>query len=372
MNYGEKIRQAREVRGLTQQELADKIKKSKAIIAQVEGGFKLASDDLLASIADATEFPISFFSEPIHAEFPIPDLFFRSRSSIKRREVVDAVRWAEHVFHLGCFLASKVRRIPVQIPSGAHDPHSAARSTRRAMQMSSNEPIPHLVRSLERAGLWFIAIPPAKAHDAFCVWMNVGDLEVPIIAATVDAAPDRFRLSVAHELGHLVMHKNLLRKSQKEVEGEAFQFGAEFMMPESAMRKELIAPITLTNIARLKPRWGVSIQALIRRANDLNIITTRQYHYLFHQLSALGWKTEEPASLQVPIEKPRLLRKMAEIVYGSPINYRKFSSDVHLSEQELRSIMSEYADERDVNPTQGPQVSPKVVRFPRGARVVSS
>ena len=77
---------------------------------------------------------------------------------------------------------------------------------------------------------------------------------------------------------------------------------AELLMPEAAMRHEIIPPVTLTGIARLKLKWKVSIQALIRRAYELSIITANQYKYLFTQLSARGWRTREPVELLA--EKP--------------------------------------------------------------------
>ena len=161
------------------------------------------------------------------------------------------------------------------------------------------------------------------------------------------------------------MHKSFLRKSNKEVESEAFEFSAELLMPEAAMRKELLAPVTLTSLSKLKPKWGVSIAALIRRAHDLSIITTRQYHYLFHQKTMLGMREREPENLNVPMEKPRLLRKMAELVYGSPIDFRQFSADTNIHPNELRGIIGDY-EGQDSEVTVSAQ--PKIVRFPSAAR----
>jgi Zn-dependent peptidase ImmA (M78 family) len=161
-----------------------------------------------------------------------------------------------------------------------------------------DQPIPRLVHGIERAGVCFLALPPMENREAFCVWLRGEGNDIPVLAASGGRSDgDRFRMSVAHELGHLVMHKSFLRKSNKEVEAEAFEFAAELLMPASAMQKELISPVTLTSLSKLKPRWGVSIAALIRRAHDLSIITTRQYHYLFHLKTALGMREREPENL---------------------------------------------------------------------------
>jgi len=86
-------------------------------------------------------------------------------------------------------------------------------------------------------------------------------------------------------------------------------------------------------------RWGISIQALIRRAKDLAIINEDQYKYLNKKVSAKGWKKEEPENLNIPVEKPRGLSKLAELIYGNPIDYKKFSQDTKLSSSFLKEIL---------------------------------
>ena len=126
-------------------------------------------------------------------------------------------------------------------------------------------------------------------------------------------------------------------------EKRAYAFAAELLMPEAAMHREITSPITLSSLAILKPRWRVSIQALIRRAYDLQLVPQRQYRYLFEQLSAKGWRTKEPSNLDVPIEKPRALRQMAELIYGQSIDYERMAADMHLSIPFVRQVMQDYA-----------------------------
>ena len=80
----------------------------------------------------------------------------------------------------------------------------------------------------------------------------------------------------------------------------------------------MCSPITLSNLAPLKPRWNVSLQMLIRRASDLKLITQNQYRYLNQQVRSNGWTQLEPGDERIKQPKPRLMRKMAELQYGSP------------------------------------------------------
>src|SRR5262245_21838168 len=147
---------------------------------------------------------------------------------------------------------------------------------------------------------------------------------------------ERLRFSIAHEVGHLVLKH--IGKYRPEEERAAYQFAAELSMPRHAMRTEIVSPVTLSAIASLKPRWRVSIQALVRRAFDLSIISDRQYRYLFEQIGSKGWRTREPSNLDVPPEKPRSLRQMAELVYGNPIHYEKLATDAHLHTNAVRQM----------------------------------
>jgi Zn-dependent peptidase ImmA (M78 family) len=133
-------------------------------------------------------------------------------------------------------------------------------------------------------------------------------------------------------------------------------------MPESAIGKEIKSPVTLSALAPLKARWRVSIQALIRRAKDLSLITARQYRYLFEQLSYMGWRTKEP--IEIENEKPRALRQMAEMIYGEPIDFERMAHESAIKAHELREIIGGYMPRVD----QTPKFDSKVVTLPRQKR----
>ncbi len=182
-----------------------------------------------------------------------------------------------------------------------------------------------------------------EKRDAFSSWVGE-DAEKPVIVLSGDAPGDRLRFSVAHELGHLVMHRSWRSDaSESELEDQANKFASEFLMPEQSIQHELDPPITLSGLAKLKPRWGVSIQALIRRAYTLEIISQRQYKYLFQKLSARGWRTREPDEFAVRVEKPRAARQMAELLYDDPIDYKKLAEDVNLTEQFVKEVLEAHA-----------------------------
>ena len=131
--------------------------------------------------------------------------------------------------------------------------------------------------------------------------------------------------------------------TKKEVENEAHAFSAELMAPEKGIRRELRKEkIILDRLGKLKLRWGMSKQALLRRSFDLGVTTERQYRYMMQRIGMRGWKTKEPAHYDIPLEKPRLLRQMAERLYGELLNYSSIASDAHLDPSRVREMLERY------------------------------
>jgi Zn-dependent peptidase ImmA (M78 family)/DNA-binding XRE family transcriptional regulator len=342
MFNGDRLRQARELRLLTQTELARRVGKSQAAIANIEGSFNLPSPELVAALAAHTRFPAAFFSTDRVVEFPMESLMFRARSATTRGEAVAACRYAEIVYEVIIFLSRFVDPLPIRLARLPRVPAAvAAQQTRRMLGISPDEPIEHLIHELEKSGVVILALPlDLKKIDAFSSWIP-GANPTPVITVCSGKPGDRLRWNVAHELGHLVLHGHLkhLRKEQHQ---EADQFAAEFLLPEDSLRGEILSPVTLSSLAPLKPLWKVSVQSLVYRAHDLSIITRRQYAYLFEQLSARGWRMREPENLDVPIEKPRLLSKMAELAFGNPPAIDRIAAETKLSSRMVAEILSGY------------------------------
>lgn len=342
MIYGDRIRQAREYHGLRQIALANLIGVDQSTIARIEAGEFEPSEQHLQAIALRTGFPPSFFRKPPGPEFPLGSLLFRAHVSATATQKGEAHRRGQLLYEVVHFMLCKVRAIPVNLPRlPGMDPTEAAKRTRAALGLSPDTPIGNLIHVLEKAGVLIIALPAYFDYiDAFSAW--IGDEERrPVILLSTGKPGERLRLSVAHDTGHLVIHATN-QGMPKQIEDQAFLFGGEFLLPAKAMHQEMVPPLTLTTLARLKPRWGVSIQALIQRALALNIITYRQRSYLFEQLSAQGWRTAEPVF--VPTEKPRAVRKMAELLYpGSPIDYQKLAADVSLSPRLVKEFLDAHA-----------------------------
>lgn len=361
MFSGKRVRQARELRRLTQSELARLLGKSQAAITHVERGFKEPSADLIAAIAQHTHLPVAFFATDPPVSFPVKVLLFRARAAMTRRDALAAARYAEIIFEMGMNLAPYVTGIPLRLERSTKSPVEAAREARRWLGLSAEEPIQHLVNAMERAGIVVVPIPIEQDDiDAFSTWIN----DCPVVALCMGRdSGDRKRWSAAHELGHLVLHFNRTIRSDEHKQADVF--AGELLLPEKSMRREIRSPVTLTSLAALKPRWGVSIQGLIYRSHELGIITDRQYRYLFEQVSIRGWRTQEPENLNIAVEKPRALRKIVEL---SPFanDLVRLSAELRLGVDNVKEILASYDERSSLPSPEAREISSKVLRFKQG------
>jgi Zn-dependent peptidase ImmA (M78 family) len=107
--------------------------------------------------------------------------------------------------------------------------------------------------------------------------------------------------------------------------------------PDCLRQARELRGLTQTALANLKVRWGVSLQALIRRAHTLELLTPSQYRSLSAQLGARGWRTREP--IAVPVERPRALRQLAELLYGRPLETRRLAAELSLNPAFVRELL---------------------------------
>lgn len=340
MIRGERIRQVRELNEWTQKDLAQRLGVTQPYIAQVEQGVVKPSEHIVDMLVLQTGFPPTFFHEEL-ASFPEGSLLFRSRASASAKRQAQARQLGSLGFHLATRLAQQVTRIQVRLPKVEEmhgDPVTAARYTRSMWGLPPDTPIPNVINAAEKSGVLVLALPgPYETWEAFSVWAG-DDNDRPVVVVTSGVPGDRLRLSVGHEIGHLVLH-DPPTGTPGALEDEAYAFAAELLMPEQAMRDIMVPPITLTLLADLKSAWKVSIQALMKRARDLDLVTAYQYTSLNQQIARLGWRKQEPRAEDVPVEKPRALMKMVELLYGPLPDIERIASDACLPAVRVKEIL---------------------------------
>ncbi len=126
----------------------------------------------------------------------------------------------------------------------------------------------------------------------------------PVFFVHEDIPGDRQRWTLAHEIGHVVMHH---QPTETDIEEEANRFASEFLMPAEEIGPKL-GNMTLPKAAAMKSYWKCAMQAIIVRSYQCKRISRSQYSYLFRQLSAKGYRKCEP--VPIPPEEPSMFSKL--------------------------------------------------------------
>lgn len=350
MIYGSRIRQARELREVLQQDLAAALGVSGSRLAQIERAgdpFDLEAGQRQA-LSAVLRLPVGFFEVPAADGLSEGSMRFRARRTVTQRLLNRARREAELAHELARACAARLDVPGSRVPSVAAgtDVDEAAAQARAALGVAPEEPIQHMLHVMERGGVWVFLIDSSVEDklDAFSTWSGT-HLERPVVALGTGLSWERVRFTAAHELGHLVMHRAAADDGGRgvDIEREADRFAAAFLLPRPAALEELPRPVTLSQLGPLKSRWGMSIAALVMRAYDVGIVSAAHKTNLMKQLSARGWNRQEPGWDARRPEQPRSLRKMAEVVFGRPINTKALSEQVGRYASEIEHDLERYA-----------------------------
>lgn len=315
---GERVRLVRQYLGLTQADLAGIAKVSQSAISQIENGGEAAPETLHA-ICKGTGYGLEFFGRGPLPNVPEMTLRYRRRASLRQ---IDRQRLRAHCLH-GIELVRDIEKRlplnPVTLESirknvDADEIETLALFTRQKLGVDRSEPVSNVVRAAERGGIVVVGISgESEGFSAVSAWPKYPTGR-PLICFNRHIPGDRQRLSVAHEIGHIVLHQVRTMES-KLAEQEAFRFGAALLFPKRDAIRAIQATSTLRDFALLKAKWGVSIAALIRRGFDLKLFGQHRYRSLMMQLSARGWRNKEP--VHVRVEEPVLLLKALRLAYGT-------------------------------------------------------
>ena len=299
---------ARESRGLTQTELARLTKVSQVMISNVEQGLKQPSETLLKKIAIKLEYPEAFFETTGHIYPPATPLHRKRKALLKKTQrKIEAIAnlYRLNIATLLAAVEVDTDNVPfLDLEDYNGRPEEIARALRRYWRLPKG-PIENLTETIEDVGIIIIECDfESRLVDGFTLLADRGH---PIIFIDKALLSDRLRFTLAHELGHIVMHSI----PHPEMEDEANRFASEFLMPEEDIKPQLRQP-TLERFASLKPYWKVSMAALAKRAHNLEKMTFNQYRFFCAKMSKLGYRMREPSRLDFPKERASLLEEIFE------------------------------------------------------------
>ncbi len=314
---GNRIKQARTASGMTQDEVVkalagEDISLTKAGLSKYERSGSTPKPSVMRALGRVLGVDASYFLE--EPAIDVRWLAFRKASRLGKRWQERAKALAE--WQLEVFLALRhaleptageaqlTPRTPVREPD---DAEHAAESLRHRWLLG-DQPIESVTASIEDGG--GVVVEAGDEEDLFDGLSGWANKTVPVVVVSSAVSDDRRRFSLAHELGHLFMDVQDVDK--KTAERLAHRFAAAFLVTAATARRELgnkRRHLDVRELAMLKQKHGLSMQAWIFRAADLGIIEQSHARTLFAKMSARGWQREEPPDFHGH-ERPQKLRQL--------------------------------------------------------------
>ncbi len=277
-------RRLRTAKGLSQVEVAEKVGISRPGYLKVESGESVPRSDTLERIAQAFNVSIVELVRPLER---LEHVRFRSRKRINSREELLAEVKRRLDAYNALADALDERRAPVEI-SVPNDVKQAAAAVRSALLKGHDkEPIRDICGLVESAGYRLLLVTLTSSFhegaegedhaEGFFGLSVLGNANAPAIVVNnfERISVERRIFTVAHELGHLHLHRASYAaeesKERDEEEREADQFASYFLMPDELFRKEWTEAYGLPFIDRVlkvKRQFRVSYKTVLRRLED--------------------------------------------------------------------------------------------------------
>ena len=349
---GERLKEAREARGFTGDALGDVVGVGRASISQYETGKASPQFDVLFKLASVLKMPVPFFLRP--PSCPEADnLFYRSMSGATKTDRLKARRRYVWLKEMTSYLRGYVRFPQVRVPQidvpgelvaiDTHVIEDAADRTREEWGLG-NGPISDVTLLLENNGVIVSKVTLGTIYmDGFSGWDVVSNTPYIILGDDKGSAV-RSRFDVAHELGHLILHRNLPPKcihnpvDNKLIESQAYSFAKAFLLPANTFAEDLYV-VSLDSLKALKSKWLVSIGAMLYRAQDLELTSGKPAKSLWVNYTRRGWRLKEPLDDELAPEYPRLLRRAFELIISKGVQLpEQILSDLCLSTSDVQEL----------------------------------
>ncbi len=309
--------------GKSQKDFAMRLAVKQAVLSKYENGIVSPSEAVLAKLTQCTPYPQDFFFQAA-TELPSGLVFHRKRNSLPaslRERIESEVRLRSMDVIAVCKDADVCSDT---LERGGRSAIDMAQALRKAWHLD-DKPIGNLMALLEEHHIVILKFDfGTDKLDAFFMPLPNGIICIALNANEAFSA-DRQNFSLAHELGHALLHKEQVQDDTLEKEADAF--AAEFLFPQAAAKEEYTSDFTFLRLKELKAKWQISMQAILFRWHKLNLLESRLYRRYYIYFSSQGYRKHEPPC-GVEHQSPSLLLRLMHRFLN---RHQQFLQDLHLT-----------------------------------------
>lgn len=320
--FSSRLKCARKAAGLSMSALAERVGLSANAIKKYEHGDNMPTSGNLLKLARALSVRSEYFFRP--TKVTLEGVEYRKHADTPKKQlaqingdVIDqAERWIEL---LGLYpnLIKPVpsftlpQHLPVKIES-FEDIEVIANRVRSEWELGQN-PIPDMIDTMESKGIMIINTSKVNNNkfDGLAGVVN----GIPLVVISSFQPGDRQRFTLAHELGHLVLHGRL---NGIDEEKACNHFAGAFLLPQQAIIQHLGVKrhaLETRELYMLKHEFGISMLAILYRSGQCGIISANLQRNYFMQFNKMHWRTKEPGD-PYPNEKTILYKQLVYRALG--------------------------------------------------------
>lgn len=357
MFFGEKLQNVRELQGLSRKDLATRVGVTEQTIWQYENEYIEPKFEIVNKLKKVFNVKPQFFysetfvtnvSELNHIAYRADDRRYRKKANMEIK-YIDYVNYFIKTFEdmLNVkvprinILRDKVEEMLYRDSKGIED---IALAAREFLEISSNK---ELLYKIELAGVNVLEKNMGNNVDAYSTWTT--ENKPFIILGSVRKSSVRRNFDLAHELGHLLLHRkvemdNLSTDEYRKIEKEANNFASYFLLPKNEFIEDFSSIDKISNpnsYIELKMKYHVSIAALEYRAYKLGLLTFEENRYFYAKLNKEGMRQVEPLDRDIPIVKPGKIRALVDIVFKNHLLFLDdFLADYYIEPLFLEELLA--------------------------------
>jgi Zn-dependent peptidase ImmA (M78 family)/DNA-binding XRE family transcriptional regulator len=367
---GERLKEAREARKMTQEELSQRIDITRSSISAFEKGFKFPAIHTVEKLSKELKIPMAYLqNERPPRSNRIGPLSYRkkSRTSQAVQEQMSRLEeWLEDIYSVynSYIDFPEVNFLPVEpvdFETLTDDNIEKIAGELRTQWGMGLGPITNLTDFIEANGIVIGRAFLESDIDAVSVWRS---RRPHILINKTITSCARIRMSLAHELGHLLLHRFVNEEDYNDdkkhslMEQQASYFAGAFLFPIQSFYTEFHS-IRIDALLVMKERWKVSMGAIVMRAKNLELIFENSVVAFYKHLNTKGYsRKKEPLDDKIPVEPIKLFSEASEILTENRINLQRIIDETLLSRDDFFTIT-------DIEPKINEERNVKILQFRR-------
>jgi Zn-dependent peptidase ImmA (M78 family) len=321
-----RLKTARSLTGLSTRavaaRLATRFPISHATIANYESGRSVPPIDVLAALADLYGRPVNWFLERGKCLTAARYRNLKSRLKVGdlHRYEAEVQRWIDGYVALESRLKRPLTPGVTGFQAERHSPPDAlSRQVRDRLSISEHEPIPSVVDVLEQFGVRVLENRTNLRIDGLAA--RYGEEHVVVLNPNV--SNDRTRMNAAHELAHVLLGDCQAVEASRADEQRAFEFASHFLLPNGQLKRAFEGK-SVVRMVQFKERFGISLAAMIYRAEKLHFLTKPEAKWLWMEFARRGWRNNEPGHVR-PDRATRFEQLIDEALLSGKLSLKEVS-----------------------------------------------